>query len=270
MEQTFRRLCYDKWFDKIIKINNNEYDWEYISAHPNVDWNIISKNINLPWNWNYVSINPNITIDIVKSNPNIDWNMINVYTKLQVTQKDLDDIENTHPFLWVLSSYNKNAPIKHLDKVLSKLQEKDINYHSKEYESFIKRKYKYMYNSSEYYYNYYTHIYIPVVIDSYFINKLLCYLCFHPNITFELIKKYKHLNWNWESIIFNSSIMKDIVIKEQYHNITHYHKNPYNLSDIIQPMDELLDNCIYRMKKTYNILNKYVNSDISIIIIRNL
>ena len=64
--------------------------------------------------------------------------------------------------------------------------------------------------------------------------------------------------------------MKDIVIKEKNFNEEYYSNHSYNLSDIIQPMDELLDNCIYRMKKTYNILNKYVNSDISIIIIRNL
>ena len=408
IEIFFRKRFNIKWFNKVIEKKDINYDWEYLSAHPNIDWNIISNNINLPWNWKYVSINPNITIDIVKSNPHIKWNMVDVYTKLKVTQKNLDDIEHTHPFLWVLSSYNKNAPTKHLDNVLSKLLKEDINYDSNEYESFITKRYKYYYNSDEYYYHQRTHIFIPTVINSYFIDKLLWYLCLHPNLTFDLIKKYHNLNWSWfflsqhrcitwdiiknnlnynwspislyqnpnitydlikstnyfelidknyknnnkkflftffknpninfdifdkileeeyknsyidtqwydtipsnigikwnelnkrlpyhlynilsrnpninfdivkkhkhknwefKNVIFNSSIMKDIVIKEKNFSDEYYYNHSYDIRDIIQPIDELLDNYIYRMKKTYNILNKYVNSDISIMIILNL
>lgn len=51
---------------KSKKINTN-WKWHNISCNPNITWDDIVNNPNLPWEWEYVSVNPNITMDIIKS-----------------------------------------------------------------------------------------------------------------------------------------------------------------------------------------------------------
>ena len=52
-------------YPKDISYQNDE--WTLFSKHPEVTWEFIVENYDLPWDWSAVSENPNITLEIVKS-----------------------------------------------------------------------------------------------------------------------------------------------------------------------------------------------------------
>jgi hypothetical protein len=51
----------------------HNWSWGDLSEHPNITWEIIQANPDLPWCWFSVCKNPNITIKIILENPNYDW-----------------------------------------------------------------------------------------------------------------------------------------------------------------------------------------------------
>ena len=45
-----------------------------LGSNPNITWEIVQNNPQIPWNHNYLSQNPNITWEIIQNNPQIRWN----------------------------------------------------------------------------------------------------------------------------------------------------------------------------------------------------
>ena len=57
-------------------IQNNFYsnlDWKIISHNLNITWDIIQSNPDIKWDWGEISRNPSITLDIIQSNPDKEW-----------------------------------------------------------------------------------------------------------------------------------------------------------------------------------------------------
>ena len=78
--------------NQIITDNNNLWDWNNLSSHPNVTWEFIKQHIDLNWNWYLMLFNPNITLEIIESNPSIPWNLNGVLCNPNI--KSIDDTNN--------------------------------------------------------------------------------------------------------------------------------------------------------------------------------
>ena len=70
----FDNVVFESWFDYINLTPQKEWNFSYLSANPNITWDIVSANPDKAWDYANLSMNPNITWDIVSANPDIDWN----------------------------------------------------------------------------------------------------------------------------------------------------------------------------------------------------
>lgn len=68
------------------------WDWELLSKHPNITWNIVRDNPDKPWDWKTISGNPNIVNwKIVKSNPKKPWDWSGLSENPNISWKILND-----------------------------------------------------------------------------------------------------------------------------------------------------------------------------------
>ena len=51
----------ETWFQFILENPDKLWNWCYLSANPNITWDIVCANPDKPWNWGFLSLNPNIT-----------------------------------------------------------------------------------------------------------------------------------------------------------------------------------------------------------------
>ena len=62
-----------EWHTEYIRyiLDNLDKGWDFceLSEIPNVTWEIVKTNPQIPWDFSYLSRNPNITCDIITSNP---------------------------------------------------------------------------------------------------------------------------------------------------------------------------------------------------------
>ena len=58
-----------------------KWDWDLLSMHPSITWDIIKKFPRKKWNCKCVSKNPNITFQIVRENLNYDWDWREISSK---------------------------------------------------------------------------------------------------------------------------------------------------------------------------------------------
>ena len=67
-------MCLDFIKDNELSISLFEWNWQTLSRHPNMTWDIIINNPSYPWNdyFGDLSQNPNITWDIIQNNPSPD------------------------------------------------------------------------------------------------------------------------------------------------------------------------------------------------------
>ena len=86
---------------------DKDWDWNHISSHCCVTWDIIQAHPTIPWNWYCVAYNPNITIAIILENPDIpwDWNLVSKNPNMTMNfirmnpDKDWDwNIISSNPF----------------------------------------------------------------------------------------------------------------------------------------------------------------------------
>ena len=82
---------WNKYFFNLVKDYVNEsLDWYGLSENPNITWEIVEANPDIPWDWYGLSRNPNITMDIVEANPDKswDWNWLNIYQSIKNANPD--------------------------------------------------------------------------------------------------------------------------------------------------------------------------------------
>ena len=72
---------------KYYWIKLEDWDWKYISKHPNITWEIIREDYDIYWNWEWdsVSVNKNITWEIINANPVQRWNWWRVSSNPNIT-----------------------------------------------------------------------------------------------------------------------------------------------------------------------------------------
>ena len=66
-------MSFEQQFRIWVKKNEDKIDWGYLSANPNITWDIVKNNTDKHWKWCWLSANPNITWNIVENNPDKDW-----------------------------------------------------------------------------------------------------------------------------------------------------------------------------------------------------
>ena len=68
-----------EWHSEYIEyiLDNLDRAWDFceLSENPNVTWEIVKANPQIPWNFSYLSRNANITWEIITENPNEDWDI---------------------------------------------------------------------------------------------------------------------------------------------------------------------------------------------------
>lgn len=67
--------------------NNPDKPWNYyhLSSNPIITWEIIQNNPDKPWSYRCLSENPNITWKMVESKPNEEWDYENLSSHLNIT-----------------------------------------------------------------------------------------------------------------------------------------------------------------------------------------
>lgn len=102
-----------KFIEYIIEHIDASWNWESISANPNIKWEDINRYSELPWDFKGVSRNPNITLDMVYTIPTAKWsfgnlaknpNIIGIYT---VDRRYLNLIK---PHLSLINKYFSENP----------------------------------------------------------------------------------------------------------------------------------------------------------------
>ena len=86
------------WFDYIKNNPDKPWKYTYLSANPNITWDIVVANPDKPWNWNQLSWNPNITWNIVVANPDKPWN----YHELSYNKMSKHNFFNNQQLSYVL------------------------------------------------------------------------------------------------------------------------------------------------------------------------
>jgi len=93
----------------IVK-NNMDIPWNWvdISENYNITWHIIKNNLNnnlYNWNWCSISMNQNITWDIVEANPDMPWDYNGLSLNPNITF-EIIDANPDKPWIWTFISTN--------------------------------------------------------------------------------------------------------------------------------------------------------------------
>jgi hypothetical protein len=69
--------------------------------NPNITFDIVKENPNMPWDWTYLSMNSNITWDIVKYNMDIiwDWSVISASPNMLLSVNDVANIVKIYHYV---------------------------------------------------------------------------------------------------------------------------------------------------------------------------
>lgn len=103
----------DLWTNFFTKYSRkyNINNWDVFSSNPNLTIAFIERFSGKNWDWGTITKNPNMTMDIIKANPSKKWNYNAIYAKPEIatgdeiTDEDLDEVQNTIDFLY--SKYKK-------------------------------------------------------------------------------------------------------------------------------------------------------------------
>jgi hypothetical protein len=75
---------------KNINININQNNCFYISNNKSITWKIICDNSNIKWDYGALSKNPNITIDIISNNLDRDWDYYEISKTVKISYNDIE------------------------------------------------------------------------------------------------------------------------------------------------------------------------------------
>lgn len=208
--------------DEVLKhpyiFPDNSFLWYGISQNPNITFQTVVDNINLPWNWMSLSMNPSINITHVLTPPILQWDWQNLSSNVSIT---MDDVIK-HPLLpWVWSTITSTI-VRNKTFSFKKLVE-----------------------------NPHVPFYLPsVVLDpsltveqlhAVFLmssrdrNKVAISMSFNINLTWQLIDQYNYLDWNWNAIAANPAFTIDSIL-EKVPDIAKYNlsSHPHITIDIIK------------------------------------
>src|SRR5271166_6035772 len=83
---TFKSVLFTchRWYEIVLKVHCNgriifanhlttllkflpdqEWDYDWLSSNPNINWEVITQNPDKPWDYDWFSINPNLTCEII-------------------------------------------------------------------------------------------------------------------------------------------------------------------------------------------------------------
>jgi hypothetical protein len=85
-----------------------KWDWDDLSANPNISWEFIYNNLQRPWIWRKVSANTNITFPIVISHQERCWDGFGLAENENMTFEHLVILSEKYNISWALASTNKN------------------------------------------------------------------------------------------------------------------------------------------------------------------
>lgn len=106
---------YNRFLNNPQNINNKNLNKNVVYISSNTDKEIIEKFPELNWNWELISFNPTIDIDFVKKfkNKNLNWRILTMHSNITFS-----DIENNNDLPWWnnLKSLNPNTQIENLEK----------------------------------------------------------------------------------------------------------------------------------------------------------
>ena len=60
----------------LILYPQDEFDWEALTCHPNIDFDTIMANQQLPWKMTNLAANPNVKASTVKAHPEVNWSLL--------------------------------------------------------------------------------------------------------------------------------------------------------------------------------------------------
>jgi len=81
------------------------WDWDGLSKNPNITWEIVRDNPDKHWDWNYISRNPIITWEIVRDNPDRPWDYAYLSENPNITWEIVRDNPDK-PWSWIGLSLN--------------------------------------------------------------------------------------------------------------------------------------------------------------------
>lgn len=99
-----------KKYDRVVwrlvrKYPTKAWDWQWVSAHPNVTIDLVEANPDLPWNYGGLSDNPNITWDFIKNNLDKDWSWWRIWTRDPLVKhpedKEYFEVVSSHLCGWI-------------------------------------------------------------------------------------------------------------------------------------------------------------------------
>ena len=212
-------MIFEDWSDYLIsklfnKFGNKIYELG-ISSNKNITWNYIENN-SKNWNYKHMSFNPNITFNVVLNNPYKDWNLEALSHIFTINPHDYFKFYNDyHNYKIYLEFY---LPLE------------DIKYYENKYNYNIQKKYlscnpfiswDFIIQNLDYNWNFrslskYNKNITPYIIlnnPQYFDNECIKNLSINPYITYENIKKYPEINWNYKNLSKNKNITIDIVLE---------------------------------------------------------
>ena len=89
------------------------WNWQQISALPNITMEIIENNPDEDWEWEFISRNPNLTMKFINDNPNEDWHWdsITEYAKITIDyiKENIDKFSSVN---WEMLSLNQIIHLK--------------------------------------------------------------------------------------------------------------------------------------------------------------
>lgn len=181
---------------KIITENLNAIPWcmRALSAHTDLDFDFVLANPQLDWNWGEISRNPRVTWEIYKNNKHrynqdkkkvlIPWSLGGLSVNPNIT---MDIIEANPRLNWSFKMlpYNPNLTLDFIERHIDKPWDFDA-------------------------------LSIQKVITIEFVNKYLHLpwserLGKNPNITIDIIRKNRHINWVEICMANNPNITIDII-----------------------------------------------------------
>jgi len=186
-------------FDFVKANPTGFWGWDWLSANPNITWEMIRDNSNLPWKWSWVSRNPNITIDILKENPEFKWNWCTLCDNPNITLKNiLDNKEKIDNPEWSLKYLSRNSNItfdtvKENPNVFGRDIKWDCEYLSQN-----------------------PNITIDIVKENLDMKWHMWYISQNPNFPFDIVKENfdtfgQITEWKWQMLSSNPTITWDII-----------------------------------------------------------
>ena len=195
-------------------VRNLKYPWNWTEISRRATWKDISENIKLDWNWDAVCTNPNITEEIVKNNPKVKWNWFNLSVNTNISFGFIK--ENKKDWDYDMLSRRKDLPIDFILSNLKKywtwgaiLERQDLSFTTEQIEFLAKNSdifkidfnvYKFIQNPKTSWIHIkvlYDYGYLNIKDDYWDIKKLIKD---RKDITYDVAKSMSNFEWDWKNL----------------------------------------------------------------------